>query len=247
MALANLERFMAAAPRVEATLAHLCGDPRATEILLQVFSTSQYFSEVLIRDPVLLEWLQSGPARPDRSDLIGELWSTLSDLASDDQAARWRCGGFRQRESLRIGYNDIVRGFPLEMITQDLSDLADACVEAAVRLAWSHAQARYGDPMTPQRLGRPVRRPGLGQARRPASSTTAPTSTSSSSMTKMGQTTGPKVVSSAEMFARMGSEIVRLLADHTALGMAYRVDMRLRPDGEQGRSPDRSMPRSATT
>ena len=32
----------------------------------------------------------------------------------------------------------------------------------------------------------------------------------------------------------MGSEIVRLLAEHTALGMAYRVDMRLRPDGEQG-------------
>ncbi len=50
-----------------------------------------------------------------------------------------------------------------------------------------------------------------------------------------GQTSsGPKVVSNAEFFARMGSEIVRLLADHTALGIAYRVDMRLRPDGEQG-------------
>ncbi len=49
-----------------------------------------------------------------------------------------------------------------------------------------------------------------------------------------GQTTGPKVVSAAEFFARMGSEIVRLLAEHTALGMAYRVNMRLRPDGEQG-------------
>ena len=32
----------------------------------------------------------------------------------------------------------------------------------------------------------------------------------------------------------MGSELVRLLADHTALGIVYRVDMRLRPDGEQG-------------
>ena len=49
-----------------------------------------------------------------------------------------------------------------------------------------------------------------------------------------GQTSGPKVVSNAEFFARMGSDVVRLLAEHTALGMAYRVDMRLRPDGEQG-------------
>ena len=28
--------------------------------------------------------------------------------------------------------------------------------------------------------------------------------------------------------------VVRLLSDHTALGVAYRVDMRLRPDGTQG-------------
>ncbi len=49
-----------------------------------------------------------------------------------------------------------------------------------------------------------------------------------------GLATGPKVISNAELFARMGTEIVRLLADHTALGIAYRVDMRLRPDGEQG-------------
>ena len=32
----------------------------------------------------------------------------------------------------------------------------------------------------------------------------------------------------------MGGEIVRLLADHTSLGMAYRVDMRFRPEGDQG-------------
>ena len=48
------------------------------------------------------------------------------------------------------------------------------------------------------------------------------------------ETTGPKVVSNSEFFARMGSELVRLLAEHTALGIVYRVDMRLRPDGEQG-------------
>ena len=62
-----------------------------------------------------------------------------------------------------------------------------------------------------------------------------------------GQTDGPRVVSNAEFFARMGTEIVRLLAEHTALGMAYRVDMRLRPDGEQGPWPARSPPRWAIT
>ena len=41
---------------------------------------------------------------------------------------------FRLRETLRIGFNDIVRGFPLEVTTVDLSNLADACVDAATRL-----------------------------------------------------------------------------------------------------------------
>ena len=49
-----------------------------------------------------------------------------------------------------------------------------------------------------------------------------------------GRTDGPKVVSNMEFFQRMGAEVVRLLAEHSALGQAYRVDMRLRPDGEQG-------------
>ena len=73
---------------------------------------------------------------------------------------------FRQRETLRVGYNDIVRGLPLEVITLDLSHLADACVEAAYRLARRRAEARHGVPRG--RDGEPgaVRRPRPRQARR---------------------------------------------------------------------------------
>ena len=53
MALTNLERFVAASPTPEATLdAPGRATPRTTEILVQLFSTSQYFSELMIRDPV---------------------------------------------------------------------------------------------------------------------------------------------------------------------------------------------------
>ena len=139
MALANLERFLAAVRRLDETLDQLVGEARTTEILLHVFSTSQYFSEVLIRDPGLFDWLRAGAERRDRSALVEELWETVSALDSEeDQKLAFR--RFRRRESLRIGYNDIVRGFPLEVITQDLSYLADACAEAAVRLARAHAE-----------------------------------------------------------------------------------------------------------
>ncbi len=232
MALANLERFVAALPEVAPTLRQLADNPRTTEVLLQVFSTSQYFSEVLIRDPELLDWLRGGPERPDRAALIEDLWNTVAGLATEpEQGLALR--RFRQRESLRIGYNDIVRGFPLELITQDLSDLADACVEVAFRLARSRAVARFGSATTS--AGDAARFVVLGLGKLGGQELNF-----SSDIDLIflydhdGQTTGPKVVSNAEFFARVGSDIVRLLTEHTALGIAYRVDMRLRPDGEQG-------------
>ena len=153
MALTNLERFLAAVPRLDRTLAELAGDPRTTEILLQVFSTSQYYSEVLIRDPELFDWLQTGADLRDRTMLVDQLWETLSALTAEEEQ-KLALRRFRQRESLRIGYNDIVRGFPLELITQDLSHLADACVEGAVRLA--RRALRRGSAIRRHRGARPL-------------------------------------------------------------------------------------------
>ena len=232
MALVNLERFMAAVPRLEATLGDLAENPRTTEIVLQVFSTSQYLTEILIRDPELLDWLQGGPERRDRSALIDDLWTSVAGLPDED-GQRLALRRFRRRESLRIGYNDIVRGFPLEVTTLDLSDLADACVEAAVRLARARAEARFGTPLTAR--GSAARFVVLGLGKLGGQELNYSSDIDLVFLyDEDGQTSGPKVVSNAEFFARMGSDLVRLLADHTALGIAYRVDMRLRPDGEQG-------------
>ena len=232
MALGNLDRFVAAGPAIGSTLSRLADDHRTTEILLQVFSTSQYFSEVLIRDPELLDWLRGGPDRPDRASLIDDLWNALSGVPTELEQ-RLALRRFRQRESLRIGYNDIVRGVSLEVTTQDLSDLADACVEAAVRAARARGQSRYGIPTTED--GAAARFVVLGLGKLGGQELNYSSDIDLVFLfDEDGQTTGPKIVSNSEFFARVGSDVVRLLADHTALGIAYRVDMRLRPDGEQG-------------
>jgi len=64
MALANLERFLAAVRSSARRFTTCPATSRMAEILLQVFSTSHYFTEVLIRDPLLLDWLRSGPSGP---------------------------------------------------------------------------------------------------------------------------------------------------------------------------------------
>ena len=192
-------------PGIASTLSQLADNPRTTEILLQVFSTSQYFSEVLIRDPELLDWLRGGPERPDRAALdrrsLEHAWP--GSPAEKEQGLALR--RFRQRESLRIGYNDIVRGFPLELITQDLSDLADACVEGAVRLARARAVARFGVPTTTG--GSAARFVVLGLGKLGGQELNYSSDIDLIFLyDEDGQTTGPKVVSNAEFFARMGSE-----------------------------------------
>jgi glutamate-ammonia-ligase adenylyltransferase len=47
-------------------------------------------------------------------------------------------------------------------------------------------------------------------------------------------TTGPKVVDNPVFFARLGQRIIHLLNTHTAGGILYEVDMRLRPSGASG-------------
>ena len=232
MALTNLERFVAASPTPEATLEALANNPRSAEIAVQLFSTSQFFSELMIRDPALLDWLRGGADRRDRPTLIDDLWADLEAAPSEDDR-RLALRRFRLREILRTGYNDIVRDLPLELITLDLSHLADACVEVACRLARRNAEARHGRPLGP--WGRPARFVVLALGKLGGEELNYSSDIDLIFLYDVeGQTDGPKPVSNAEFFARVGGEVVRSLSDHTSLGLAYRVDMRLRPEGDRG-------------
>src|SRR6185295_5257347 len=48
-----------------------------------------------------------------------------------------------------------------------------------------------------------------------------------------GQTDARRTVTNQEYFERLSKEIIRLLTEPTDLGVAYRVDLRLRPEGSR--------------
>jgi len=232
MALANLERFIAAAPDPGGAVAFLIENTRTAEAVVQLFSTSQYLSEILIRDTSLLGWLRGGADRRDPDELVADLWAEVGAL-DDDQSQRIAIRRFRRRETLRIGYGDIVRGIPVEVVTLDLSHLADACVEVACRLARRRVEARHGVPSGPD--GRPARFVVLALGKLGGEELNYSSDIDLIFLYDVeGQGDGPRPATNAEFFARVGGEIVRTLSDHSALGVAYRVDMRLRPEGEGG-------------
>ena len=124
MALNNLERFLADPAGRESLPVLLEGRARSLEILLQLLSTSQFFSDLLVANPGYLDMLRVPLRRsPSQKEMQDQLQSEI-DAAFEDSAVLRAFRRFRQRQTLRIGTNDIIRDRPLEEITRDISRVA---------------------------------------------------------------------------------------------------------------------------
>ena len=229
MALNNLERFLTSDAPID--LLRLL-DPHSTlfDVLLQLFATSQYLSDLLIADPTLFTMLEVPlRASPTRAELLSELQSEAR-AAADDAALRAVIRHFRNRHMLRIGTNDIVRQRPLEEITLDISTLAEVAVEIALEVALATMTRRHGEPCHED--GSPATCVVLAFGKLGGAELNY-----SSDIDLMvlydrdGETSGRVAISLDEFFGKVTTEVVRLL---TAYPPAYRVDLRLRPEGQQG-------------
>jgi glutamate-ammonia-ligase adenylyltransferase len=234
LALTGLERYLAAHPDRPAALERLASDPEAVRTLVGLCGSSRHLGEQLVRDPALLDWLGARPGPRDRDALTAELVGRLDRDAGDDlAAARAVLRRFKTRELLRIALDDALDAAPLESTVAALSALADACLEASYRAARREAVARHGEPRDV--LGRPVGFAVLALGKLGGGELNYSSDIDLIYVYEAeGRTLGPQAVVNADFFARLGGTLARLLSDHTEDGQAYRVDLRLRPDGAQG-------------
>ncbi len=233
MALNNLDRFFAS-QRNPLSLGSLFErDSEALSILLQIFSTSQHLSDLLILDPAAYDLVRLTEGQPVRRELLAEEMCSEVEALADETAVMSALRRFKRRETLRIAYGDIVRGLRLDLVTSQISHLADAIVEAAVRYAWRTLESRRGVPRAPG--GRRARFVVLGMGKLGGVELNYSSDIDLIFLYDQdGKTDGARPQSNAEFFDRLAREVVRLLTETTDLGAAYRVDLRLRPEGERG-------------
>ncbi len=233
MALNNLDRFVTAT-RNPLSLASLFErDEEALPILLQIFSTSQYLSDLLITDSESYDLLRMTEGQPvSRETLTNELVSEVAALV-DESAILAALRRFKRRETLRISYGDIIRGQHLDTVARQISYQADAILEAAVGAARRQQEQKRGVPRTPQ--GDPARFVVLAMGKLGGAELNYSSDIDLIFLFDQdGQTDGPRPMSNSEFFGRLARDVVRLLTEPTELGIAYRVDLRLRPEGERG-------------
>jgi glutamate-ammonia-ligase adenylyltransferase len=235
MALNNLERFLANPAGARQLTALLESRARTLETLLQLFSTSQFISDQLVLNPDYLDMVRL-PLRdsPSRAEMLRQLQADAA-AAFEDSALLRVFRRFRQRQVIRIGTNDIIRDRPLEEVTRDLSRVADTSLEAALATAIQHIRSRFGEPHTS--AGQPARCVILAFGKLGGKELNY-----SSDIDLMflyddeGETRGRRInsIANSEFYARVVTEVVRLLSAHTDFGQAYRIDLRLRPEGHRG-------------
>ena len=107
------------------------------DLQARVTACSPYVAETIDRFPELLEELSS-QRRLDRASVPGELSTLVAaaappDLASAEFQRQLRL--LRHRELLRIVWRDVSGAAQVEETLRDLSDLADAAINAALAQA----------------------------------------------------------------------------------------------------------------
>ena len=240
LALSNLDRLSRSVFSKSAFFSELDARPEICGLLVRLLGSSQYLSDILVRDPEYFYWLTETPERMatvgDRSYVDGEMDGALAAFADPER----RLNAVRRlmrRELLRIGTADLVGGRPIHRVADELSDLADACLDRVIEEAWQTLVERFGKPVHDSGGEATFAVVGLGklggQELNFSSDIDLMFVYSAEGKTDV---TGRDLrsISNQDFFTKLSEQIIQVISEPTVEGTLYRVDMRLRPDGAPG-------------
>lgn len=235
MGLNNLERFAMASHSKIALYSFLEEDPASIPIAVQLFSFSQYFSDILIRSPEYFDWLRNSSheeiLRP-KDALAEELFNDLDVLHTFDKKIN-ALRRFKRKELLRIGYLDLILNEDLETITKSISDLADVEIEAALKIAYEEIREKYGlSEKNVDLLGFCI--VGLGKLGGAELNYSSDIDIIFVHSPESAEETNPPEVDMHQFYNKLAELVVKILNMNTEEGHVFRVDTRLRPEGEVG-------------
>lgn len=241
----DFERFTRAAFSKTQLFSYLRDDPATVARAAAIFGGSPFLAEILIRNPEYFYWVFD-PAVLKRQRTQREIARDFSQAlrllkTKEDRLDLLRI--FKRKEILRIGARDLLREAPVEEILAELSDLAAVLIQKAYDICDQALRERYGSPSYRDRSGKQVR---IGFAIIAMGKLGGGELNFSSDVdllylyeTRTGRTTGIRGspesrIANADYFRRLAQQVTAALNTATGQGYVYRVDLRLRPEGEKG-------------
>ena len=249
-ALSNFERILGTRENPDLLLRSLTRSDERRAEFFALAGGSQFLIETILRHPRFLDWLlRPGTLSTARTKekMVSELWKWVQENRDAPNGPENAMRRFRQREYLRIAVLDLLRRASLMEITTNLSHLADACLEVAVRLARAELVEKYGKPRHKGADGRwrstEFSVIGMGKLGGLELNFSSDIDLIFVYSSDEGETTGvtdaitgrtKRSISNHEFFAHLSRRLISLMAKNTEEGHVFRIDTRLRPEGSQG-------------
>ena len=239
-ALNLLERYtQGASPEVLEGVARC---PSSLSYLVAIFGHSGSLAESFLAEPGLAVQFardRNFTKLKSKEDLMQDyarFSTTNPDVWLSAQLAR-----FKRRNYLRIVLKDVLRLSTLADTTLELSALADVILANALIYCDQELEKRYGQPQYRDVQGRIVRSGfsvvslgKLGGSELNYSSDIDLLFLYSHDGETAGGSERQSVISNKEYFVRLAHAITRTITQTTPYGQVFRVDLRLRPEGDQG-------------
>ncbi len=225
LALRNLADFISAVGARTSFLALLEQHPSTRRVLLGLFAASSYLSSLFIRHPDMLDTLvrsDLAQRRRKREDLEQEL-SGLVNASADFEARLDAIRTFRHQEFLRIAIADVAGELELREVEAELTLLAETVLKQALALAYSEVAPRFEISTALNLSCLAMGRLGAGEM----------SYNSDLDLIFVYDSEG-EALRGREVAARVAQKLIAVLEARTREGYAYKLDLRLRPSGNQG-------------
>jgi glutamate-ammonia-ligase adenylyltransferase len=214
--------------------------PGALKHLIRLCAASPMVANQLARYPLLLDELldPSTLYQPTATDAYrDELRQYLLRVPEEDEEQQLEAlRQFKQAQLLHIAAADIAGTLPVMKVSDHLTWLAEAMIDAVVQQAWVQMVARYGQPThLRERNGRGFAVVGYGKLggwELGYSSDLDLVFLHDCPMDAM--TDGEREIDGRQFYLRLAQRIMHLFSTRTSSGILYEVDARLRPSGAAG-------------
>lgn len=201
-------------------------DPRWQDAL----DHSRYLTNLLTARPALIDELAGTWMQPLSAE---QLQSALTPPATTDDGLKTQLRRLRQRVMAHIELRDLCGLAPLTEVVESMTLLADITTNFALDHYHRQLAATYGEPL--DKAGRPQHLLIIGMGKLGGRELNVSSDVDYIFVyPEDGDTAGPKSIENYDFFTRLGKRVISALGDITGDGQVFRVDMRLRPNGDSG-------------
>ncbi|MCG7656433.1 bifunctional [glutamate--ammonia ligase]-adenylyl-L-tyrosine phosphorylase/[glutamate--ammonia-ligase] adenylyltransferase [Wielerella bovis] len=206
-----------------------------TTLLNQAQPYSQWLTRQLANQRLNLDKMSDWLTRPITPQDYANFcdWKQLQANENEEELAR-QLRVLRRHVMAHIMARDLGRVSDLAEVTRTITEFADFAVNTALSFAYQYYIGMYGTP-----IGHFTRQPQQLSVVAMGKAGGFELNVSSDLdlifvYPENGDTDGKRERTNQEFFTKVGQKLISLLNEITADGQVFRVDMRLRPDGDSG-------------